>query len=325
MYKAQIVYTSKLPTTKQVDELKQLLPLDITWTKYKGTIKANGTTSLDWSWLKTLYTKKVDVQCFLMEQKELTKMGIKSHIGLYNLDNDNVHDFYISLPRYLDDRAKLNGFKSNFAWIFVHEFLHGVYWNKTKSYALADSEVHAGEKQGKLKAMLQQHLDEQKKIEELTTKLTWLQSLLAMLKKKPSMIHPVPLPYRDFVSQAYGVKNNLYTKTKVHTGTDYPCPPSTPLKAPADGQILVSSKSPQRGNYVQYKHGDYLLEMRHLSRLMPIGQYKQGDIIGYSGNTGSLTTGPHVCVVVWRGQDGLNVINKTNWQNLTVDADKLYI
>lgn len=139
------------------------------------------------------------------------------------------------------------------------------------------------------------------------------------------MIHPVPLPYRDFVSQAYGVKNNLYTKTKVHTGTDYPCPPSTPLKAPADGQILVSSKSPQRGNYVQYKHGDYLLEMRHLSRLMPIGQYKQGDIIGYSGNTGSLTTGPHVCVVVWRGQDGLNVINKTNWQNLTVDADKLYI
>lgn len=184
MLKVQIVYKGKHPKERDIAELTALLPLDITWTKYKGTIKANGTTALDWAWLKTLYTEKVDVQCFLMEQKELKKLGIKSHIGLYNLDNDNVHDFYISLPRYLDDRAKLNGFKSNFAWIFVHEFLHGVYWNKTKSYALADSEVHAGEKQGKLKDMLQQHLDEQKQIEELTTKLTWLQSLLAMLKKK---------------------------------------------------------------------------------------------------------------------------------------------
>lgn len=192
MLKTQIVYTDRLPTTKQVDELKQLIPLDITWTKYRGTIKVNGTTALDWTWLKTLYTEKVDVQCFLMEQKELKKLSIKSHIGLYNLDNDNVHDFYISLPRYLDDRAKLNGFKSNFAWIFIHEFLHGVYWNKTKSYALADSEVHAGEKQGKLKDMLQQHLDEQKQIEELTIKLTWLQSLLAMLKSPshPTKIQP---------------------------------------------------------------------------------------------------------------------------------------
>ncbi len=183
MLKTNIVYTGKLPTTKQVDELKQLLPLDITWTPYKGKVVANGTTALDWAWLKTLYKEPADIQCFLIIQKELTELGIKSHIGLYNLDTDNVHDFYISMASRLDDRAIANGFKSNFAWIFVHEFLHGVYWNKTKSYALADSEVHAGEKQGKLKAMLQQHLDEQKKIEELTTQLTWLQSLLAMLKK----------------------------------------------------------------------------------------------------------------------------------------------
>ena len=325
MLKTTIVYKGKHPKQRDIDELTALLPLDITWTPYKGEIVANGTLALSWAWLKTLYKKPADIQCFLLSPTDLTDAGIKSHIGLYNLDTDNVHDFYISTSRHLDNRAILNGFKSNFAWIFCHEFLHGVVWNKTKSYAMADGEVHSAEKLGKLKDMIETYNAEHKQLAELQTKLSWLQSLLASLKKKPSMIHPVPLPYRDFVSQAYGVKNNIYTKTKVHTGTDYPCSVGTPLKAPENGQIIVSSKSPQRGNYVQFKHGDYLLEMRHLSKAMPVGKYKQGDIIGLSGNTGTLTTGAHVCIVVWRGQDGLNIINKNNWQQLTVDADKLYI
>lgn len=139
------------------------------------------------------------------------------------------------------------------------------------------------------------------------------------------MIHPLRLPFRNTVSQKYGVANSIYKLTGVHLGTDYPCPIGTPLAAPENGEIIVSSYSKERGNYLQYKHGDYVLEMRHLSSCKPKGAYKLGDIISYSGNTGTLTTGPHVCVVVWRGQDGLNVINKTNWQQLTVDADKLYI
>lgn len=184
MFKVQIVYKGKHPRERDIAELTALIPLDITWTPYKGKVVANGTTALDWAWLKTLYKDKSDIQCFLITQKELTELGIKSHIGLYNLDTDNVHDFYISMASRLDDRAIANGFKSNFAWIFCHEFLHGVYWNKTKSYALADSEVHAGEKQGKLKDMIATYNDEQKQIAELETKLNWLQKLLANLLKK---------------------------------------------------------------------------------------------------------------------------------------------
>ena len=139
------------------------------------------------------------------------------------------------------------------------------------------------------------------------------------------MIHPLRLPFRNTVSQKYGEPWTIYTRTGHHIGTDYPCPKGTPLAAPEKGEILISGNSPQRGNYVQYKHGDYLLELRHLSKAMPVGEYKLGDIIGYSGNTGTLAFGYHVCMVVWKGQDGLNIINKTNWQDLTVDADKLYI
>lgn len=192
MLKATIVYKGKRPREQDIAELTALIPLDITWVPYDGKIVANGTTALDWAWLKTLHKDKADIQIFLIDQKELSTLGIKSHIGLYNLDDDNVHDFYISLPRRLDARARANGFKSNFAWIFVHEFLHGVYWNKYHTFAMADGEVHAGEKLGKLKEMLAIYVAEQKQIGELETKLSWLQSLLAKLKlpSTPTKIQP---------------------------------------------------------------------------------------------------------------------------------------
>ena len=157
----------------------------------------------------------------------------------------------------------------------------------------------------------------------LTATVGILTNLLNYLlaKLKPTMIHPVPLPYRNRITQQYGVENPMYTRTGVHLGCDFACPVDTPLSAPADGQIIVSSKSPQRGDYVQFKHGDYVLEMRHLSWRMPVGNYKAGEIIARSGNTGTLTTGPHVCCVVWNGKDGIGIINKNNWSTLTVDCN----
>ena len=95
--KATIVYTVK-PKQRDIDELLSLLPLEITWIKHSGEIVPDGTTQLSWAWLKTLYKDKTDIQCFITGAKTLIKLGIKSHIGLYNLDTDGVHDFYISSP-----------------------------------------------------------------------------------------------------------------------------------------------------------------------------------------------------------------------------------
>lgn len=194
MLKTHIIYKGRKPRQRDIDELLALTPLDITWIHYRGKIVANGTTALDWGWLRTLYTQPVDLQCFLVPQKELTDAGIKTHIGLYNLDTDNVHDFYISLSPGLDDRAKANGFNSNLAWIFCHELLHGIMWNKHKTFSMADGEVHAGEKLGKLKDMIATYNNEQAKIAALTQKLTILQRLLASLKRpasQPSDVLPL--------------------------------------------------------------------------------------------------------------------------------------
>ena len=265
----------------------------------------------------------VAVRAFFMPYSELLGLGVTNHLALYNnSDRDGIFDFYVGLKDTLDPRAKENGFKSNFAWEFVHEILHGYEQNLGKEYMATNGDrTHAMESQGKLKQLL---VEDNVTIPGLQMQLAKLTEMLSNLLKK-KMTHPIPLPYRNQITQQYAVSNPIYSKTGHHIGCDYSCPMGTPLRAPADGQVVTSSWSKERGYYIQFKHGNYVLEMRHLSKKLPVGAYKQSDIIAYSGNTGALTTGPHVCMVCWIGSDGLSRINKSNWMNLTIDPNKLYI
>jgi len=89
-------------------------------------------------------------------------------------DMDGVLDFYFGMPKALSPRAKLNGFKSNFAWLLVHEALHGLEQNA----GFADA-VHVMEEQGRLKEMLTKHLERN----ELVAKIGLLQTIVNLLKK----------------------------------------------------------------------------------------------------------------------------------------------
>lgn len=264
----------------------------------------------------------VDARIYIMSYDQLRALGITNHLALYdNSDRDGVLDTYIGLnTRELDTRALANGFRSNFAWEVCHELSHGREQDLGREYlATNGDETHAKEAQGKLKALW--YDDTVQGLQAVVAKLT---HYLSFLLSKKTMIHPVPLPYRNQITQQYGVENPIYKRTGHHIGSDYACPVGTPVVAPADGSLIMASHSPERGNYVQFAHGNYVLEMRHLSQMMPVGDYRQGAVIAHSGNTGTLTEGPHVCVVDWIGHDGLAIINRTNWASLTVDPNKLY-
>ncbi|TCK01325.1 UNVERIFIED_ORG: transglycosylase-like protein with SLT domain [Anoxybacillus amylolyticus] len=88
---------------------------------------------------------------------------------------------------------------------------------------------------------------------------------------------------------------------RLHAGVDVAVPVGTPIYAVADGQVVkaVGDQGHSKeswGNYIKIRHeGDNYSLYGHLSEvLVKEGeQVKQGQLIGYSGNSGR-STGPHL-------------------------------
>ena len=81
-----------------------------------------------------------------------------------------------------------------------------------------------------------------------------------------------------------------------HEGIDISVPEGTPIRAAASGTVIMASYNGGYGNYTCVDHGSGLSTCyAHQSGFaVASGQsVDQGDIIGYSGNTGS-STGPHL-------------------------------
>jgi murein DD-endopeptidase MepM/ murein hydrolase activator NlpD len=114
------------------------------------------------------------------------------------------------------------------------------------------------------------------------------------------MILPIPQKNWDEVTQAYGVPNDWY-ESGIHNGTDFSCPEGTPIVAPTDGEITHRfTFHPTMGNAIHFScdHFSCYLRFLHLSKAMPKGKYREGEVIGYTGNTG-MSTGGHVHIDVW--------------------------
>jgi len=84
-----------------------------------------------------------------------------------------------------------------------------------------------------------------------------------------------------------------------HLGVDYIVSEGTPIYAPINCQIIVSGNFPHGGNTINVsfddsEYGKLVMRYMHLSKLLPKGNYNEGDILGYTGNTGKYTKGPHL-------------------------------
>ena len=98
--------------------------------------------------------------------------------------------------------------------------------------------------------------------------------------------------------------------THVHNGIDIAVPVGTPIKAVADGTVVVTGPTNGYGYWVGINHGlvngnIVSSEYGHLSKwIVNNGQkVKQGQIIAYSGNTG-YSQGPHLHLTIRHGNPG---------------------
>jgi peptidoglycan L-alanyl-D-glutamate endopeptidase CwlK len=158
--------------------------LDITWLRVAEDIQVTtdpyyNIKIVDWAWFRKWFTD-CDLSCLVLLPNELKRAGITGHWGFYSLaDGDMNHQFYMTNLRVLHHKARANGFKSNCAWMFVHEYLHGARWEETKDRQKAAQDVHDWEDRGELIAQLNRYLAQYK---ELETKVSLLGSLYEKLK-----------------------------------------------------------------------------------------------------------------------------------------------
>lgn len=116
-----------------------------------------------------------------------------------------------------------------------------------------------------------------------------------------SLIKPFKGNYR--VSQTFGndlVINGVHVYQKfgllAHNGLDYATPMRTPITASHEGDVIEATFDPD--GYGWYPHLENTEEgtiYGHMDELVvKVGYHvKQGDLLGYSGNTGN-STGPHL-------------------------------
>ncbi len=87
-----------------------------------------------------------------------------------------------------------------------------------------------------------------------------------------------------------------YRWGRMHEGIDISVPEGTPVRAAKPGSVILAAYTGGYGNYTCVDHGGGLSSCyAHQSSfaVSPGDQVAQGDVIGYSGNTGS-STGPHL-------------------------------
>ena len=109
-----------------------------------------------------------------------------------------------------------------------------------------------------------------------------------------------PLKYRRISSRfSHRRLHPIKRVYRPHHGVDYAAPTGTPVVATGDGTVTFAARAGGAGKMVKVKHnvGRILTKYLHLSRygkgIRPGVKVKQGQVIGYVGNTG-LSTGPHL-------------------------------
>jgi murein DD-endopeptidase MepM/ murein hydrolase activator NlpD len=141
-------------------------------------------------------------------------------------------------------------------------------------------------------------------------------------KSLKGMFLPAPIRYKK-ISSYFGRRfHPILHRWRMHDGVDLVNKIGTPVHSVADGQIIFKGWMHGYGKVVKIKHKNgYITLYAHL-RGWPSGIYKgrwvkQGQIIGYLGNTG-LSTGAHLHFGVMKNGKWINPLRIRNSAKVTL-------
>ena len=109
-----------------------------------------------------------------------------------------------------------------------------------------------------------------------------------------------------------GVVSNTYNAGKKHFAVDVTAPIDTPIKAVANGTVIFSEWTADTGYVIILEHEEGLLSVYKHNGSLSKEQgdiVRSGEVIASVGNTGELTTGPHLHFELWSNGDTVNPLN----------------
>jgi len=117
--------------------------------------------------------------------------------------------------------------------------------------------------------------------------------------------------FRDgpFFLPLEGVVSDGYNPAEGHYGIDIVSRENAPVKAVRDGRVIDAYWDSETGNVIVLQHEFGLISMyKHNSSLLrKVGNFvRAGDAIAIVGNTGELSTGPHLHFELWHDRSPLD-------------------
>lgn len=112
-------------------------------------------------------------------------------------------------------------------------------------------------------------------------------------------------PLSGTVSQEFNAENK-------HFAVDVVAPMDSPIKAVANGTVIFAEWTAETGYVIILEHMDGLLSVYKHNGSLNKGQgdvVRSGEVIASVGNTGELTTGPHLHFELWSNGSPIDPLN----------------
>jgi murein DD-endopeptidase MepM/ murein hydrolase activator NlpD len=143
-------------------------------------------------------------------------------------------------------------------------------------------------------SLLRQHIEEEEQFNFSVAKSNKTESSI-------SEMHFFP-PVKGIVTNTYNAKEN-------HFGIDIVGAPDEVVKATLDGTIILSTWTLETGYIIQIQHQNNIVSVyKHNANLLKKSgnRVQAGDAIAILGNSGELTTGPHLHFELWYNGQPIN-------------------
>jgi murein DD-endopeptidase MepM/ murein hydrolase activator NlpD len=117
-------------------------------------------------------------------------------------------------------------------------------------------------------------------------------------------------PVNGTISEGYNIEEK-------HFAVDVVVATNTPVKATADGTVIFAEWTVETGYVVIIEHNQELISVYKHNSAITKSQgdlVKAGEVIAMSGNSGELTTGPHLHFELWSKGYSVNPTNFIDFQ-----------